>query len=750
MAWGLLYEANIFQYVSGLNDEYKLEIFKEGYGGASSEMELAKSPLTIRHNNTSVFDAIKQTTAKLKIIVTTEGQYDEFLTATYGEFKLVVTKDPNGTNEIIFNLYNQSEIGTESYIQPPYILDLKFTCGLSHLKFVRFDDAGTLYTGQKHVLEVLRLCLNQLPDNQNIIESVNVYEDGHAATVNDSPLTQTYVDSSVYIKEKETGGVKEVKGMFCFDVIKNILESFLSHIYHYNNAWYIVRIEEYADNNLNLRTYLPRPANESSTVLTSYELLDVRNTITGVDKGNPLELVPVGADAKSQTLEPLNRALLTFKSNSADFLHFNLLPYGRFKSLDFTGPVTSTYNGSPSFWTEGAGIDTTTYAAMLPRVNYSVLDGISHYGNQNEHLFRFGIGDDSALDNFDGTIYLEYSKTNVPVSTTDVFRLEFYYNFRTQFDGTAYSVFNWMRNSFVINFPIYVTFGAYYLRGDNINGYEWSLTSGVAYYKAFGHENLKNGGSTQLVYSGTSQAVIRQSLPTLPENGLKDFTFRIYKPLTTKQESPFTNPEMKHLNIGYLGLYYEPLNDSIVEDIKLYLEIDEDEEIFKRSIFHADAESYLSQNAFRLSTNVLTDSWQRRGKTESFKIMKIIAVTMASLRGQFIRQITIRLAGRVELYNTIVYTIGAVTSVYLIVSLKSFDIEKGIYNVVLMELKSFTGTTTITDQFTGDVRSSGSGGETDGVTVQDNPIKPGTATKELIVKQGVYARNTEDEILNFK
>ena len=164
MAYALKYTYNFFQVKNYTQDEYQLKIYLEGYGGGSSAIDNIAAGTIKLSREGELLDNVLGTKLTFSLVNSTEGQYKEFRTASWGDYKVELIKDPNGTPETKFVGYNQSEIYSEPYDQPPYDSALEFTCGLSHLKHVRFENSGTLYTGQKSIIEVLRLCLNKLPE----------------------------------------------------------------------------------------------------------------------------------------------------------------------------------------------------------------------------------------------------------------------------------------------------------------------------------------------------------------------------------------------------------------------------------------------------------------------------------------------------------------------------------------------------------------------------------------------------------
>jgi len=140
MAYGLIYTHTFHQLKGYTTDgEYLIKISKEGYVGSDSEITCTRGSINMNRGG-DLLENVQATTLSIGIENTTEGEFKEFREAGWGDYKVVLIADPNGTPVTKFIGYNQSEIYTESYDQPPYTTRVEFTCGLSHLKHVRWQD----------------------------------------------------------------------------------------------------------------------------------------------------------------------------------------------------------------------------------------------------------------------------------------------------------------------------------------------------------------------------------------------------------------------------------------------------------------------------------------------------------------------------------------------------------------------------------------------------------------------------------
>jgi hypothetical protein len=147
MAYGLKYTHSFHQIKDyGNSSEWKLEIYLEGYGGASSEIEhILKNSIKLSKEG-ELLNVVQGSKLSFSIINESEAQYKEFRNANWGDYKVVLIKDPNGTPLTEFVGYNQSEIYSEPFFQPPYSAKLVFTCGLNHLKHVKWEPTKLIET----------------------------------------------------------------------------------------------------------------------------------------------------------------------------------------------------------------------------------------------------------------------------------------------------------------------------------------------------------------------------------------------------------------------------------------------------------------------------------------------------------------------------------------------------------------------------------------------------------------------------
>lgn len=679
MAYGLKYTSNFYQVKEYSTEEWRLEIYEEGFFGPQGLFNTDRNSIKLSRGG-ELLENVLGTKLTFSIINESEGEYEEFRTASYGDYKVVLVKDPNGTPVTKFVGYNQSEIYTEPYDQPPYSSVLEFTCGLSHLKHERFDNAGTLYEGQKTIIEVLRLCLNKLGTPLKIRDIVNVYEDSINSTTTDSMMNQIYVESSIYkeVKNEDSDGTNQEAGFFCYKVLEEILKIFNAQIYQWNGVWHIIRVQEYLGASLIWREFNPNVGTESTvTVDATGSYISNQRTITGLN-GAANELILVAPSTEMSIEPPLNRIELHYDQKNLDIEDSNLIKNGDFEQLLYNDvpPVRAV----PQFWSF-TGTDYTTYQAV------HTIAGTGQYAGIYYRFDDTAPNIDSAIDT---GIYMSYSKAGIPTSTDD--SLQFSFDIRVKIKGTnttnnADDTF--LNNNGLITFETEITFGSYYLIGDSTAGYSWSLTAGRATF-----EQLGLGHTAGANWTVTRNFSINVTLPNLPETSVRDFEIKIYKPYhniyTYSQAMASGSMEVRELWSSDFDLIYLVDELASTEELVLFAEIDEDENVEKIDTIHGDGTNSATLNSFRLASTEITDSWARRSVVESTPILNLLLEQLRDLRGGFVRNLSGLLIGDFEMYNTIYDTTGTNTLYWI----KNYNyvIETNEVTVNLMELTTFAST----------------------------------------------------------
>jgi len=654
-----------FKQIKGYDsvDGWIIDIYKEGHGGASTELYTERDSITLKRDG-GQFEWVNGSKLSFELFNLTEEQYIEFRTAAFGDYYCNLKRE-DGT--LVWRGYLQSEIYTEAYDQPPYTAKMEFTCGLNHLKYVRFQDGATLYSGQKSLIEVIRLCLNKLDVPLSLIrEFVNVYDDSMTSTTTSSMLNQTFVDSGLY-KEEQNG--VEV-GFTCHRVLEEIFKCFNCHIFQYDVTWQIIRWQEYSDATMYYREFDANVGSESTiTVDGTGSFTTNKRVVTGVT-GLSTELI-LNNQSELSVEPPLNRIQLTYNQESQDMEEYNIVKNG---CLDSFTP--NNYTGKPNYWTF-TGVDPDTYDAMSPSG------------------FNF---DDLTSSAYVSTKYMSQSRANLYVNSTDSLLISFTGYQRLNITASSNANYNdingYLLGQWLRVYPFQVKVGSYYLQLTGSNYGVWTTTPTICYASEIGSSNQMSFWQTNFI-TGIKDAFGIQTA-TLPETGFKTVEMTMFQ--------PYSNVEPTDTNLTYFAItieeyaikcmrnLYKPAQTSVVTDYVVYQQIDEDEEVLNLEIMHGDGLYDFSLNSFRLSNGTVTDNWNRRGLTDNLSIFNMILKQYAELRGSFVYNLSATIYAQMSPYNTIQHTVNGTDYHYWITDYE-YKLETNEWKCNLMQIENFTSIT---------------------------------------------------------
>lgn len=657
-----------FKQIKGYDavDGWVIDIYKDGHGGGSTVLYTERDSIILKRDG-GQFEWVNGSKLSFELFNLSEEQYIEFRTASYGDYYCNLKRE-DGT--LVWRGYLQSEIYTEAYDQPPYTAKLEFTCGLSHLKYVRFDDGvGNLYTGQKSLIEVIRLCLNKLEVPLSVIrEFVNVYDDSMTSTTTSSMLNQTFVDCTVYREEKD--GVEV--GFTCHSVLEEIFKCLNVHIFQYDVVWYIIRWQEYEDATMYYRDFNANVGAESTiTVDATGSLTTNKRVVTGVT-GLSTELV-LNNESELSVEPPLNRIKLTYNQDFSTFENMQLIQNGCMQLF-----TTNAYTGNPTYWTY-QGIDPDSYSAI--------------YQAGLLNIFQFNDIDSEA---YVSTKYIKQTRENLYISTSDTLRLDMkgYQEISiAKVPLTAdYNDINFFLNSgWIRYYPVQIKIGAYYLRQIGTNTGDWVTTpqiftlvaSGCGWSMPFWVDSI-DGSVNDYFFLVTD---------LLPLSGFQDVEMTFFQPYSSVLPKDTLLTDFT-INVDAFGLtcasvIYRPDQSAAITDYIVYQEIDEDEEVLNLDIIHGDGLYDFSINSFRLSSGQVTNNWNRRGLTDNLSIFNMILKQYAELRGNFVYNLSATIFAQISPYNTIEHTVNGTDYHYWITDYE-YKLETNEWSCNLMQIENFT------------------------------------------------------------
>jgi len=154
---------------------FTAEIHQDGFAGPSTKVKATDTVVELNwKEDGNLLSPVKPSTANLQLYAEIDFEWKEFFVTTVGEYFLRLIQDGNTIWEglIVDSVYN------EPYVDVPYSVNLRFSCGLSELKSIDYlDGSGNFLTGYESLLTIIQRCLNKLPFNLRLKELINVYDD---------------------------------------------------------------------------------------------------------------------------------------------------------------------------------------------------------------------------------------------------------------------------------------------------------------------------------------------------------------------------------------------------------------------------------------------------------------------------------------------------------------------------------------------------------------------------------------------
>jgi len=274
----------------------------------------------------------------------------------------------------------------------------------------------------------------------------------------------------------------------------------------------------------------------------------------------------------------------------------------------------------------------------------------------------------------------------------------FEFKFNVQFEiETAgiinYSILDWINNSLLITYIVEIQLGAYYLAGNIANGFTWTTTFSRAEITVVGGEGTRFDGIFSIKkYVSNKNYEIRINLPSMPVSDFVDFRIRVYQPYTNVAAyikakgfdsviSLISGVSIRHT---VFTLMYLPEDNPPTEEIVLHSTIIEDDNTENIEVINGDGSNTSSLNSYRLSNGLITDAWNRRGKSENEGILLILLKQLRDMRGDYVNILNSSLIGDIDIFNTIEDTTDEIKHYYI----QGYDwsIEKSEYNTTLFEL----------------------------------------------------------------
>ena len=229
-------------------DRYAIEIWDRSYSGDPIPFNPDSRGFNLTYEASDRISPIMGTECQF-VMYAENADHEAFITdliaSEEGRFVVNITK---GTTPVRFWCgVVLPDIGSYEDASYPYQINVTATDGIAALKDIKYNDAGTAYTGKARLMDHILNCLNKIryvdvlyTTTEHFLSSfVDWWENDHAATGSDPcALYQTYADHSVFYKDDK--GVQDYYS--CYEVLENILTNFHCRLTANNGTFWIEQI----------------------------------------------------------------------------------------------------------------------------------------------------------------------------------------------------------------------------------------------------------------------------------------------------------------------------------------------------------------------------------------------------------------------------------------------------------------------------------------------------------------------------
>jgi hypothetical protein len=232
-------------------DDYKVEIWVEGFAGTATELIAGGNPLTRTYNKDvgeKYLGGIVPSVISIEAISNASFHAVDFTGQNYGDAVAVVYKNTVLQYNAIIVPFEGSDSDLNDGI---YSVNLSAECGLVNLKTIIFLPSGT----RKKLLDVIIECINNIPYVNSFGYSVVDNVDLRDADLNKPYYYESFIEDKFF------------EGLSCYDVINSIIQQYGQFTFT-DGRWDIKNIAEISKVNSVKRTYSNAGVLQSSTTYT--------------------------------------------------------------------------------------------------------------------------------------------------------------------------------------------------------------------------------------------------------------------------------------------------------------------------------------------------------------------------------------------------------------------------------------------------------------------------------------------------
>lgn len=643
MAWAEKYRGELY---SNEGRHYYIKIYEDGYGGSVNDVDVTSAVITYRAVD-DLLEPIRSSVLSLGVVSSTDFYWEDFFEADYGDYKVEVYDIDKAQIEWVG--YNVTEIYSEPYEVPPYNTMLKFTDGLVQLKDINFPDNS----GLKHIIQVLRLCLNSV-NALNINDCYNIFEDSMTSGNTYSPLVQTYVNSSAYTKERD--GIEQP--MNCYEILEGILKSFACAIVQSEGEWWVYRLAISGGTSYAAKNFTPSIGTESSTTINSTATKTINFEWVGntsyAFSGGSKNCRQVGGSGTFTFEEKIRRLKYIYEPfNSKSGLIWN----GGFE-INYDNPINQ--NNLPVYWSK----NNMTYLTSGTDISTADYYNITKYDGLSMRFVRLGIPD--STDPIVNNKYIYQQRNGIYISTSDKITI----SAKCYFNGYLYDNSYLARMFFRIKLTEVSSGDVYYMGNVGQFGYSWQQSP------VYGVIDVNHGKEVNFVLD-------ESVLPVNPVTGIVNIEVRIYKPFYVYDLSDYG-----HFDLHYFNVNYKPQGTTLTKR-EYVVETEAYRDAYEWKVLHGEGTNNAGDYALRESSGTLLTTWGAGSDT----IHDVVVEDIMDIRGGSGVRLSTRLQGKIfPIYNiqrSFAYPSGTVTK-YFNIRGQVWDLATDMHDVELSEVKSFS------------------------------------------------------------
>ncbi|HEV7348217.1 hypothetical protein [Telluribacter sp.] len=232
MAFGVKYIAT---YRTVIDEEKEIRFSKEGYEGEVIEWNTGSTPVSYEKGDSDMLfeKPIVSSIVTIQLNVPYQLNVTEFLSDRQ-EWRVEIVSRGSGVTD--FSGWVEPYNGHKPYNKPPHEVTLTASCGLSHLRKIRYKPTITSTT-TKSAIAILHECLLLTGHDFPILATVLTRE-------NSLEPSERVLDEVGFDTDRYYNG--EQQRLYAYDVLEDILNHFNAELFQYNQEWRIRSLSDLA------------------------------------------------------------------------------------------------------------------------------------------------------------------------------------------------------------------------------------------------------------------------------------------------------------------------------------------------------------------------------------------------------------------------------------------------------------------------------------------------------------------------